>query len=241
MRCSRPARPNFMNRRTASTPTHPSRHALHGDTSLRCVHPCLTPTRGLTLIEVLITLAVISILAALLIPQIGQEVPDQLTAVAEIVAADLEYARSLAVVNGSKYQITFEPAQNRYILRHSGSNTLLHVLPTSPFRQTTDAPDQQTTDLDELPITQPRVSLYAIVNGTGSLTAVSDIEFTPLGGTTRSAQTEVWLECGSGSARRFVPIQVNAATGLTEIGPLSKSAPAAVNALVPNKVPAKIE
>jgi hypothetical protein len=34
-----------------------------------------------------------------MIPRMGQQVPDQLLAVSEIVAADLDYARSLAVVN----------------------------------------------------------------------------------------------------------------------------------------------
>src|SRR5688500_9883392 len=66
--------------------------------------------RGLTLVELLITLAVISIVAALLIPQLGQQIPDQLSAVAQIVASDLEYSRALAVANNSQYRITFELA-----------------------------------------------------------------------------------------------------------------------------------
>jgi prepilin-type N-terminal cleavage/methylation domain-containing protein len=188
--------------------------------------------RGLTLVELLITLAVISIVAAMLIPQMGQQVPDQLTAVAEIVAADLEYARSLAVVNNSKYEITFETADNRYYLRHSGANTLLHVLPASAFRQHDDPPDQQTSDLDDLPLAQPIVELIKVTSGSGVVTPVSEVEFTPLGGTTRSAVTTVWLRCGQGGDRRFIPIEVNPATGLVEIGALTKTLPSNVAALV---------
>jgi prepilin-type N-terminal cleavage/methylation domain-containing protein len=188
--------------------------------------------RGLSLIELLFTLAVISILAALLIPQMGQEIPDQLSAASEIVAADLDYARSLAVINNSRYQITFDQPQQRYVLRHSGANTLLHVLPNSAFRKASDPPDVQTTDLADLPITRPVVQLLAIVTTSGTTTAVTDVEFTELGGTTRTTPTLVWLGCGSGSVERFVSIEINPATGLVEIGPLTKSLPSAVATLV---------
>jgi prepilin-type N-terminal cleavage/methylation domain-containing protein len=193
--------------------------------------------RGLSLIELLITLAIVSILAAMLIPRMGQQVPDQLLAVSEIVAAELEYARSLAVVNNSKYQVTFEPAQNRYTLRHSGVNTLLHVLPASPFRQLSDAPDQQTTALSDLPLAQPMVSLHSIVAAGGTLTSALEVEFTPLGGTTRTERTVVWLSCGNGAERRFISVEINPATGLVEIGPLTKSLPANVAALAAQAVP----
>jgi prepilin-type N-terminal cleavage/methylation domain-containing protein len=188
--------------------------------------------RGLSLIEVLFTLAVISILAALLIPQMGQEIPDQLSAVSEIVAADLEYARSLAVVNNSRYQITFDLAEQRYVLRHSGANTLLHVLPDSAFRLTSDPPDAQTTDLADLPIAQPIVELLSVVTTSGTMTAITDVEFTELGGTARNTPTVLWLSCGSGTIERFVSITINPATGLVEIGPLTKTLPTAVANLV---------
>ena len=193
-----------------------------------------TPRRGLTLIELLITLAVISIVAAMLIPQLSHQLPDQLSAVAQIVASDLEYARALAVANNSKYRVTFEPAQNRYYLKHSGANTLLHVLPASPFRQASDPPDQQTCDLDELPLASPVVEIAQIASGEGVVTAVSDVEFTPLGGTTRSAVTTIWLRCGQGSDKLFISIEINPATGLVEIGPLTTSLPSNVAALAAN-------
>src|SRR5262245_34228644 len=192
-----------------------------------------TPRRrapgGLSLIELLITLAIISILAAMLIPRIGEHVPDQLLAVSEIVASDLEYARSLAVANNSKYQITFAPTENRYVLRHSpGGNPLLDVLPASPFRKPTDGPREQTTDLADLPLTQPVVILHSVIAAGSTTEAVSDVEFMPLGGTTRTDPTIIWLVCGGGIEQRFVAITINPTTGLVFIGQLTKSLPANV-------------
>src|SRR5437762_3165015 len=88
--------------------------------------------RGLTLIELLLTLAVLGILAAILIPQLSGDLPERLSAAAQVVSADLDYARSLAVANNTSYTITFDPGSNRYYLRHSGPNPQFNTLPASP-------------------------------------------------------------------------------------------------------------
>ncbi|HMC11000.1 MAG TPA: prepilin-type N-terminal cleavage/methylation domain-containing protein, partial [Pirellulaceae bacterium] len=61
--------------------------------------------RGLTLIELLLTIAVLAILAAVLIPQLSGDLPERLSAASQIVSADLDYARSLAVSNNTSYRI----------------------------------------------------------------------------------------------------------------------------------------
>ena len=183
---------------------------------------------GLTLIEMLLTVAVLAILAAVLIPQISSDIPERLDAGAQVVASDLDYARSLAVSNDSKYRITFEPNGNRYVLRHSGTQSALNALPRSPFRDGGEAADQQTTNLSDLPLPRPVVRLAAAVRMQSGGQSVSDIEFTPLGATTATEETVVWLACGAGPSRRYISIHVNPLTGLVEIGPLRAGLPAAV-------------
>jgi prepilin-type N-terminal cleavage/methylation domain-containing protein len=204
-------------RRDASTTSATSRRAAR---------------RGLTLIELLLTIAVLGILAAAVIPQLTSDLPQRLDAAAQVVAADLDYARALAVANNSTYQTTFQPPQNSYHLRHSGPNPLLHTLPRSPFRQNDDPPDQQTTDLSDLPLPDPGVRLVGVFVMQGAGQAATSVEFTALGDTTSKYETVVWLACGQGASQRFISVHVNPITGLTEIGPLQAALPAAVAALV---------
>lgn len=187
------------------------------------------PQRGLSLIEVLITIAVISILAGVLLPQLQANIPDRLIAVGQIVASDLEYARSLAVANNSKYRCVFDVASNRYHLEHSGASFVLEALPPNPFRPSDDEIDEQTTDLENLPIGNPAVELVAVVRMAGGGSEVGDIEYASNGGTTRSEPTIIWLGCGYGEGRRFLSLALNPTTGLVEVGEVTASLPAGIS------------
>jgi prepilin-type N-terminal cleavage/methylation domain-containing protein len=191
-----------------------------------------TTRRGLTLVEVLITVAVLGILAAILVPLFTSDVPDRLRAAGQIVSTDLDYARALAVTHGSKYRVTFDPPANAYYLRHSGANPLYHVLPPSPLKLGDDPPDRQTTDLAELPLPHPRVRLVGAVHSGSTVAAAEDVEFTALGSTTSQNPTVVWLVCGQGESNRFLPVVVDPVTGLAEIGPVQAELPSAVAAFV---------
>lgn len=187
--------------------------------------------RGLSLIELLLTLAVLAILAAALIPQLTADLPERLDAAAQVVASDLDYARALAVANNSTYRVTFQPDQNQYYLRHTGGNSLFNALPRSPFRQNDDPVNQQTTRLSDLPLPEPGVRLVTLVVMQGAGQSATHIEFKGLGETASKYESVVWLSCGNGAARRYISVHVNPITGLTEIGPLRGALPAAVASL----------
>lgn len=204
-------------------------------TLLRCTsnRSAATAQRAaLTLIELLLTVAILSILAAVLIPQLSGDLPERLSAAAQTVTGDLDYARSLAVANNSKYTITFDAANNRYCLRHTGTSALLNTLPRSPFKQVGDAADQQTTDLSQLPLPQPGVRIVAVVQMSGTAQTASSVEFTPLGGTTSPNQTVIWLSSAAGKVQRFQPIQVDPITGLATAGALQAALPASVSSAI---------
>lgn len=187
---------------------------------------------ALTLLELLLSIALLGILCAVLIPQLSGDLPQRLSAAAQMLVADLDNARTLAVSNQSTYRITFEPEKNRYFLRHAGTNPQLNTLPRSPFRQNDDPPDQQTTWLDRLPFPPPRVRLVAVIQWQGSGQLASSVEFTPLGGTTSPSPSSIWLACGQGTLTRYVDVQVDPVTGLATVGPLRAALPPTVTALV---------
>jgi prepilin-type N-terminal cleavage/methylation domain-containing protein len=179
---------------------------------------------ALSLIELLIVVSLLGILAAAVLPLINPGIASQLQTTAQIVAADLAYARNLAVTNASTYRLTFDIPENRYVLRHSGANTLLHALPPSPLRKPSDPPDRQTTDLDELPRSGPR-TLIAAAQLAPSRQSVRDVEFGALGQLTSGQPTIVYLAAGSGTSRRYLPIHVEAITGMASIGDIQSAAP----------------
>ncbi len=186
---------------------------------------CAASQRAMSLIEILIVLVLLSVFAATLIPQFEPRVSRQLESVAEIVAADLDYARSLAISNGSRYRIRFDLAGQHYILEHSGENSQLDVLPGSPFQRSGGPSNQHQVEFAVLPRFGPVVELAGVQKVVTVPQAVTAIEFNSLGATTRSEPTVVWLACGPGDARRYFGIEVDPVTGLSSLGELTATRP----------------
>jgi prepilin-type N-terminal cleavage/methylation domain-containing protein len=190
------------------------------------MRPTNQPTAAFSLVELLIVVAVMGILVGIVLPHFQPPLSEQLRGAASIVGADLSYARNLAVTNGSTYRVSFDVDGNRYVLTHTGSNPTLDTLPATPFRPSQDAPDEHTCDLDELPHIGTTVHVYAVNEGIGSWKPIGDVEFGPLGGTSRAEPTMVWLRCGSGPGRRFLPLTVDPVTGLVAVGEIQARDPA---------------
>ena len=183
------------------------------------------PRRGLTLVEILITVAILGILAAAIIPQFGATAPDQVRGAAQIVAADMEYARSLAISNSSTYLITFSESRNSYTLTHSGTNTSLDDLPDNPFRRPSDDPKSLIVLLSDFPHVGSSVTIAAIVTDEPAPQAVTSIEFDTLGQTSRKQPTLIWLSSKAGAEEIYLPIEINPVTGMTTIGEITTVAP----------------
>ncbi len=180
---------------------------------------------GFSLVEVLIVLAIMGVMAAAVIPFFDPLADDQIRSVAEVVAADLAYARNLAVSHQSSYRLTFSIPGNQYTLTHSGANTLLDVLPHSAFHKPGESPDRLSVFIDELPQMSRGVALAKIAKLTPAEIDVPDIEFGPYGQTTRGEITAIWLQLGRGDRYRSIKLSVDPVTGIVEVGPVEAAPP----------------
>lgn len=120
----------------------------------------------------------------------------------------------MAVVNSDNYKITFDLTGNQWLLTHSGTNPSLDALPVSPYHLSTEAANQQTVALNNLPSLGGAVRLFAVWSLANTPQVVGDVEFQSLGGTTRVQPTLIWLAAGSGSGTRYISVRVNPTTGL---------------------------
>ncbi len=180
-----------------------------------------------SLVELLIVIALMGIVAALALPSLSPAIHDQLQGAAQIIAHDLAYARGLAVANNSSYRFSFDLANNQYVMRYSGSNPALAALPPNPFQAPGGDPTQYVVSLGELVTLGGKVQLAAVGTMGTSPAAHADLEFGPLGATTRTDPTVIWLSAGAASAQRYISVSVNPVTGLATVGTFSGNGPPA--------------
>jgi len=172
----------------------------------------------------LIVVAIMGIIAGMVIPQLDPGVAGQLEAGGGIVVADLDYARQLAVSNQSSYTVEFAATGEQYRVTHTGTNTSLDTLPLSPFRRPNDPTDQHISRFADLPQAGLRVAFLAI-EPVPDLSDGNRLEFGPLGSLSSGNQTTIWLTGGQGRSRFYLPIVVNAVTGLAVLGEMTSANP----------------
>jgi len=89
---------------------------------------------GITLAELLVTIAVIGILALLVAPQIGRFLSNyNVRSCATGLIQNMRLARAMAIKENREYLITFDTANNRYMIGHSRNDGDLLDLDNDTF------------------------------------------------------------------------------------------------------------
>ena len=83
---------------------------------------------GFTLIELIVVMVVIAIAALLAVPMISSAADVQVSSAAHMIAADLEYAKSLAMTSQQNYSVAFDPGNDSYEIRNTDGNVIDHPL-----------------------------------------------------------------------------------------------------------------
>jgi prepilin-type N-terminal cleavage/methylation domain-containing protein len=74
-------------------------------------------SKAFTLIELMIVIVIIGIAAAMAVPMISSAASFQIRSAANVVAADLEYAKSMAISRGRSYSVVFDSATESYQIK----------------------------------------------------------------------------------------------------------------------------
>jgi prepilin-type N-terminal cleavage/methylation domain-containing protein len=75
---------------------------------------CRGAKNGFTMIEVLVVVVIIAIAAMMIVPMMGSAADMQLRSVSNMIAADLEYAKSMAIGRQKIYSVVFDASAESY-------------------------------------------------------------------------------------------------------------------------------
>ena len=172
--------------------------------------------RGISLVDTLLSVTILGILAATVIPSMSTAGTQRLEAVGRILASDLTYARSLAIQYNTNWSISFDLTNNTYQLNFAGTGTA-PVTPVNPR----DFSDSQTAAylvqverLGGSTVASNGVRLAGIAGKT-TQSHYTTVTFGPLGGTgpARSEDTVIWITEGAGSETKYLRITLSWVTG----------------------------
>ncbi|MFC1675698.1 Tfp pilus assembly protein FimT/FimU [Planctomycetota bacterium] len=96
------------------------RYGWHGKKILPCTGSAFS------MVELLIVMIIISIIAMLVIPMIGSASGMQLSSAANMIAADLEYAKGIAIGRGLNYSVIFDTSSDSYKIEDQNGSTISH-------------------------------------------------------------------------------------------------------------------
>ncbi|MFA5252383.1 MAG: GspH/FimT family protein [Phycisphaerae bacterium] len=91
---------------------------------------------GFTLAEILLVVVIIAIAAAIAVPMIGSMDSVQIRAAANVIAADLEYAKSMAISRQENYSVFFNPAGGFYEVCGADGTMIKHPVTKKDYRVT---------------------------------------------------------------------------------------------------------
>ena len=90
------------------------------------VKPARVYLPGFTLVEIIIVVMIIAIAAAIVGPMMSSAGSVQVRAAANMIAADLEYAKSMAITMQQNHRVVFDAANETYQIQDSSGTVIDH-------------------------------------------------------------------------------------------------------------------
>ncbi len=83
-------------------------------------------TKGFTFVELLVVIVILAIAAAVVVPMASSAGSMQIRAAANMLAADLEYAKSMAISTGQAHSVVFSKTNETYQIEDPNGNVIDH-------------------------------------------------------------------------------------------------------------------
>jgi prepilin-type N-terminal cleavage/methylation domain-containing protein len=84
--------------------------------------------KGFTLVEIIIVVVIIAITAMVVVPLAGSAAGVQLRSAANMIAADLEYAKSMAISRSQSFSVVFDKTAESYRVHDQNGNVIAHPI-----------------------------------------------------------------------------------------------------------------
>jgi prepilin-type N-terminal cleavage/methylation domain-containing protein len=84
------------------------------------------PDGGFSFIEILIVIVILAIAAMTVVPMMSSAGSMQIRSAANMIAADLEYAKSMAISRGQRYSVVFDETTESYQIEDQNGNVIPH-------------------------------------------------------------------------------------------------------------------
>jgi prepilin-type N-terminal cleavage/methylation domain-containing protein len=81
---------------------------------------------GFTIVEIVIVVVIIAIAALVAVPMMSSAASLQIRSAANMIAADLEYAKSMAISRGQNYSVVFDKDADSYRIEDQVGNVIQH-------------------------------------------------------------------------------------------------------------------
>ena len=85
---------------------------------------------GFTMVELLIVVVILSIAALAAIPMMSSASSMQIRSAANLIMADLEYAKSMAITRGQNYSVVFDVSADSYCIENQDGDVIFHPVKT---------------------------------------------------------------------------------------------------------------
>ena len=81
---------------------------------------------GFTMIEIIIVVVILAIAALAAVPMMSSAASLQIRSAANMIAADMEYAKSMAISRGQDFSVVFDENTESYRIEDQNSNVIQH-------------------------------------------------------------------------------------------------------------------